>query len=264
MTGRHDGASSTSVPDFGRLAQSYDRIRPVDDNWWEVFRHVEHQADLTGRRVLDVGCGTGRLEAALAGRARVWGVDAEPGMIEVARANVPDATFKEGRAEELPFKEGWFERVVMWLSSHLVDRARAFDEARRVLGGDGRLAIATFDPSYFPTYWLNELFPSMERIDNERFSTAEELEEDLCASGFAEVAFTHVSQTGVHEREAALERIRGKHISTFDLIPPEEYEEGLARAEHELPARIEYPIEWLIAVAYVQPAGSNERATSSA
>jgi ubiquinone/menaquinone biosynthesis C-methylase UbiE len=56
--------------------------------------------------VLDVGCGTGRLEAALADRAKVWGVDAEPAMLEVARANVPGGTFKEARAEELPFKDG--------------------------------------------------------------------------------------------------------------------------------------------------------------
>jgi ubiquinone/menaquinone biosynthesis C-methylase UbiE len=237
------------TPDFGRLAPAYDRIRPVDENWWEVFRHVERVADLAGRRVLDVGCGTGRLEAALEGRAKVWGIDAEPAMLEVARQNVPGATFKAGRAEELPFKDGWFERVVMWLSSHLVDRPRAFAEAHRVLAGEGRLGVVTFDPSYFPSYWLNELFPSMQQIDLERFSTAEELDQELRAAGFSDVSVTNLSQTGIHDREAALERIRGKHISTFDLIPPEEYEAGLARAERELPERVEYPIEWLIVVA---------------
>jgi ubiquinone/menaquinone biosynthesis C-methylase UbiE len=237
------------TPDFGRLAQSYDRIRPVDENWWEVFRHVEREADLAGRRVLDVGCGTGRLEAALAGRARVWGVDAEPAMLEVARGNVPDATFKEGRAEQLPFKDGWFERAVMWLSSHLVDRPRAFAEIRRVLGADGRLVVVTFDPSYFNTFWLNELFPSMERVDRERFATADELEQELQATGFDEIDVTRLSQRGSHTRAEALERIRGGHISTFDLITPEEYEAGLARAERELPERIEYPIEWLLVVA---------------
>jgi SAM-dependent methyltransferase len=185
-------------------------------------------------------------------------------MLEVARANGPGGTFKEARAEELPFKDGWFERAVMWLSSHLVDRRRAFAQANRVLGTDGRLAVVTFDPSYFATFWLNRLFPSMRQVDVERFSTAEQLEDELRAAGFAEVELTRPSQTGVHERSAALERIRGKHISTFDLISQEEYEEGLARAERELPERIEYPIEWLIAVASVQPSGSNERATTSA
>jgi ubiquinone/menaquinone biosynthesis C-methylase UbiE len=237
------------TPDFGQRAASYDRVRPVDDNWWELFRLVEGEADLLGRRVLDVGCGTGRLESALAGRARVWGVDAEPAMLEVARTNAPEGTFKEARAEVLPFKDGWFERVVMWLSSHLVDHGQAFLEARRVLGPDGRLTVVTFDPSYFDAFWLNELFPTMERVDRDRFSTAAELEAELLEAGFARVEVLRHSQRGSHNRAEALERIRKKHISTFDLIPDDEYEAGLARAERELPERVEYAIEWLVVVA---------------
>jgi len=236
-------------PDFGRLAASYDRIRPVDENWWEVFRHVERVAGLEGQRVLDVGCGTGRLEAALAGHARVWGVDAEPKMLEVAKRNAPDATFKPGRAEQLPFKDGWFERAVMWLSSHLVDRARAFPEAHRVLSAQGRLAVVTFDPSYFDAFWLNELFPSMEAVDRARFSTADDLDAELRGAGFGEVALNRLSQRGSLARADALERIRGKHISTFDLISDEEYDAGLARAERELPESVDYRVEWLVAVA---------------
>jgi len=224
-------------------------VRPVDDNWWELFRLVDREAGLEGRRVLDVGCGTGRLEAALAGRARVWGVDAEPEMLEVARRNAPGATFKVGRAEALPFKDGWFERAVMWLSVHLVDRPSAFAEARRVLTPDGRLAVATFDPSYFSVFWLNTLFPSMEAVDRARFPTAEELETELTGAGFAEVRLARLSQTDSLGREQGLERIRERHISTFDLISEDEYEAGLARAERELPEQIEYRVEWLVAVA---------------
>jgi SAM-dependent methyltransferase len=175
-------------------------------------------------------------------------VDASPEMLEVARTRAGVAGLKLGTAEELPFKDGWFERATMWLVAHLVDRPRAFAEARRILVPDGRFAVATFDPSYFDSFWLNELFPSMEAADRARFPTAPELEATLREAGF-EPRLLRISQSGSLARGDALERIRGKHISTFDLISDEEYEAGLARAERELPERVDYRVEWLVAVA---------------
>jgi SAM-dependent methyltransferase len=205
--------------------------------------------DLAGRRSLDIGCGTGRFLAQLAEVAKAWGVDASPEMLDVARSRAAGAGLKLGSAEELPFKDEWFERATMWLVAHLVDRPRAFAEARRVLARRGRFAVATFDPSYFDEFWLNELFPSMEEADRERFPTAEELKAELVGAGFEDARLTRLSQRGSLDRETALDRIRGRHISTFDLISEEEYAAGLAQAERELPESIDYRVEWLIAVA---------------
>jgi SAM-dependent methyltransferase len=199
--------------------------------------------------VLDIGCGTGRFLAQLAEIARAWGVDASPEMLEVARTRAGGAGLKLGSAEELPFKDGWFERATMWLVAHLVDRPRAFAEAHRVLAHDGRFAVATFDPSYFDEFWLNELFPSMETADRKRFPTSDELEAELAGAEFGEVGLTRLSQRGSLSRADALERIRGKHISTFDLISDDEYEAGLARAERELAQQVDYRVEWLVVVA---------------
>jgi ubiquinone/menaquinone biosynthesis C-methylase UbiE len=170
-------------------------------------------------------------------------------MLEVARERAHGAGLKLGSAEELPFKDGWFERATMWLVAHLLNRPRAFAEALRVLVPDGRFAVATFDPAYFDEFWLNELFPSMEAADRARFPRAEELSAELQAAGFVEVRLTRLSQRGTLDRATALERIRGKHISTFDLIEEDEYEAGLARAERELPEWLDYGVEWLVATA---------------
>jgi SAM-dependent methyltransferase len=211
------------------------------------------EGDLTGRRVLEVGCGTGRFLAALEGRAKAWGVDPSPEMLEVARGRVQGAGLKLGSAEELPFKDGWFERAVMRLVVHLVDRPRAFAELHRVLSPDGRFAIATFDPVHFDEFWLNALFPSLEAIDRARFPTAEQLEAELIAADFGDVRLTRLSQKSSIDREGALERICGKHISTFDLLDDDEYAAGLERAERELPERVDYRLEWLLAAAVRNP-----------
>jgi ubiquinone/menaquinone biosynthesis C-methylase UbiE len=242
--------SSTPAPDFGPRAATYDEVRPLDDNWWEVYALAERLGDLRGRRVLDVGCGTGRLSVALAERAgaRVWGVDASPEMLEQATAKAPrGVAFKHARAEALPFKEHWFERVVFWLVIHLVDRASALHEAHRVLMPGGRIVVVTFDESHFGAYWLNRYLPSMEAIDRARFPTRAALVRELVAAGFGAVETTRLDQRASLTREQALRRMRAGHISTFDLLDAAERVGGLELAERELPERIDYDLRWLLA-----------------
>lgn len=238
--------------DFSQLAPRYDELRPADELWWEAVELLVRLGDLRGRRVLEVGCGTGRLAEALARDylARVWGVDVSPEMLAVARGRVPrSVALKEAAAEQLPFRDGWFERATMTLVAHHLDRPRAFAEIRRVLAGEGRLALLTFDPASFAEYYLNDYFPSILGIDSARFPTAAELERDLLGAGFASVSFTPLKRRKTITRADALARIRGRHISTFQLIPQAEYDAGLARAERELPDEVDVLYGWLVVVA---------------
>jgi SAM-dependent methyltransferase len=239
------------APDFGRRAATYDALRPADANWRELYDVLVREGDLRGRRVLDVGCGTGLLAATLAEEARVWGIDPSPEMLAIAKARGSRARFKQARAESLPFKDAWFERALLRLVVHLVERPRAFSELRRILGAGGRAVVATFEPGHFTGYWLNELFPSCEAVDRARFPSEEELERELRAAGFADVRFISLLQRATLDRETALSKIRGRHISTFDLIGEPEYQEGLERAERGLPPRIDYELHWLLAAADV-------------
>jgi ubiquinone/menaquinone biosynthesis C-methylase UbiE len=244
------------TPDYGARAATYDRLRPTDENWWEVFEALVREGDLRGRRVLEVGVGTGRLAAALAERAyaKVWAVDPSPEMLVVARERAPrGVAFKQARAEALPFKDGWFERAVAMLVVHVLDRPRAFAELRRVLGPEGRLVVATFDQAQIRGYWLNRYFPSIAEIDLARFAPADVLARELRAAGFAAVDTLGLHQRSRIDRETALERIRGRHISTFDLVDETEFEAGLNRATKELPDEVEYRTEWLVVVASCSP-----------
>jgi SAM-dependent methyltransferase len=240
--------------DFGPLAETYDALRPVDDNWVEVADLLVREGDLAGRPVLDVGCGTGRFASRLAEHhtARVWGVDPSPDMLAVAKRRAPPSVgLKLGRAEALPFKDAWFERTTMWLVVHLIDRPRAFREGRRVLGSGGRLAVATFEPTHFDRYWLNRFFPSLERIDRDRFPLPDELTRELSAAGFADVRLVRLHQRATIDRAGALDKVRGRHISTLRLLEEGEFRTGLGRAEENLPEVIDYALDWLVAVAEV-------------
>jgi ubiquinone/menaquinone biosynthesis C-methylase UbiE len=201
--------------------------------------------------VLEVGCGTGRLAAALTehAAAKVWAVDPSPEMVAVARNRARRVAFRQAAAEQLPFKPGAFERALATLVVHVLDRPRAFAEIRRVLRPDGRVVFATFDPSQITGYWMNRFFPSMLAVDLPRFAPADVLVRELRDAGFKAARATRHSQKNTIDRETALARIRGRHISTFDLLDESEIEAGLKRAEAELPEEVEYASEWLVVVA---------------
>jgi len=110
----------------------YGEKRPA--GWDDERRALERWiADLPPVRTLDVACGTGFMTQHL--RGEVVGLDQSDAMIEVARARLPETTFVQGDALDLPFPDASFDRVfASYFYCHLEeqDRVRFVAEARRV------------------------------------------------------------------------------------------------------------------------------------
>lgn len=129
------------------LAKTYDRVS--DLQLASGQRLVERLAITEGERVLDVGCGTGRLTHLIADRVGASGiaigVDPLEERINVARSRGGAARFEVGRAEHLVgFEDASFDVVCMSSVLHWVaDKHRALSEARRVLRPGGRLGVTT-------------------------------------------------------------------------------------------------------------------------
>ncbi len=104
-----------------------------------------------GSRVLDIGCGTGRLLAGLK-PAYGLGLDLSPAMVEQARRAHPDLTFMVGDAENeavLSAIEGQFDYIV------ISDTIGLFDDIEEALKGLHHLCTAEtrIVISYFSSLW---------------------------------------------------------------------------------------------------------------
>jgi demethylmenaquinone methyltransferase/2-methoxy-6-polyprenyl-1,4-benzoquinol methylase len=151
------------VPDrFGPIARVYDLVE-----WGFAFYRrnprVAIAQSLPGghREILDLGTGTGAVLRTLVRthcEARVTGLDASPGMLAQAqkkldrlarkRVACADTRLVCASAADLPFGDASFDAVTASLFFHELPpevRAKAFDEAFRVLAPGGTMAVLDLD-----------------------------------------------------------------------------------------------------------------------
>jgi ubiquinone/menaquinone biosynthesis C-methylase UbiE len=145
-TGDGDHRQREQAAAFDAIGARYDEIFPHKDGQVDtVERLVAHLAD--GARVLDIGCGTGiptARQLADAGCA-VTGIDISPVMLDLARRNVPAATFLQRDALDIDEAVGRFDAVVAFFSLIMLPRREiiaTLDRIRRLLVPGGWLALA--------------------------------------------------------------------------------------------------------------------------
>lgn len=172
---------STVAASFDDRAPTYDASVMHRD----LAYAVADFAALDGVRVvLDVATGTGLVLRAIAARyphVRLIGVDISAGMLEVARDELPCGNFVEGRAEQLPVRDGTIDLVTCVTAMHLMaDPGLVFAEIARAMAPRGRLVLATFRP---PTGRSGANRPY--RTDHAAFQAADLVAAVAAPAGFA-------------------------------------------------------------------------------
>lgn len=124
-----------------------------DSPWGSHAWLVETRAVLAalgpakGGRVVDIGCGTGRLTALLeAGGAHVIGVDLDSAMLAVAADRVP-GRLALADAARLPITDGWADAAVTVATLEFTSAVAAvLAEMVRITRPGGRVVAAVLNP----------------------------------------------------------------------------------------------------------------------
>lgn len=138
--------------DYDEFAAAYSADNEVNllNGHYERPAILDLAGDVDGRRILDAGCGSGPLSAALRDRgALVSGFDLSPAMVELARERLGEDAdlLVHDLAEPLPYADAAFDDVVASLVLHyLADWTGPLAELRRVLKPGGRLILSVNHP----------------------------------------------------------------------------------------------------------------------
>ncbi len=141
---------------FLPVADAYDRWAALYDGYDNPMVFAAAKviqagfADVVGKDVVELGCGTGRNLAALKalGARTLVGCDLSDGMLAKARERDPAfRLLRHDMAQSVPIPDASADLVLFCLTlEHVADLAHPLAEARRLLRPDGRIAVIEIHP----------------------------------------------------------------------------------------------------------------------
>lgn len=210
------GALPPSAPaaDIVPTREGYDRWSGIYDSEDNPLIFLEQPVverlvgDVSGRRILDVGCGTGRWSFRLAAAgADVTGIDFSTGMLDkaLAKPGAADIRFvQHDLANPLPFEDDAFDGIVCCLVlEHVAELGPVLLEMRRVCRPDGFIVISDLHPA-MGLLGIQARFvdPSTGRDTRPR-GTAKQVSDYVKAAAGAGLFFNEMVEASVDEALAA-------------------------------------------------------------
>lgn len=220
----------TSIP------EGYDRARDHGPEmlalWTSTIESRVHGRAI--RRILDLGCGTGRFSQALATRfdAEVVAVDPSQKMLAVARGkpHEPRVHYQEGRAEAIPLEAKSVDMVFTSMTfHHFTDRALVARECRRVLRGGGALVVRTASREQIDSYAYVPFIPVARALHEEVLPSFAEVRDTFEHAGFHLISSDLVTQTIAPTWAVYAEKLAAGGDSVLARVSATELEAGLER-----------------------------------
>ncbi|MFA5878302.1 MAG: class I SAM-dependent methyltransferase [Candidatus Staskawiczbacteria bacterium] len=140
--------------DYNVIAKHFSSTREF--MWKDLMPLIDYT--VSGDKVLDLGCGNGRLFSVLKEKGIEYvGMDNSEGLIEEAKRRFPKASFKVGGLLTLPFPEDTFDKVYCIATLHHIPsnelRVVALKEIKRVLKPKGILVLTVWNLWQRKTIW---------------------------------------------------------------------------------------------------------------
>ena len=176
------------------LRELMDAQAPESDNWkrknlyyYESIERIMRFHIPPGSSVLEIGCGTGDLLAALE-PSRGVGVDISPKAVEIARAKHPRLTFLAGDAEELPVSEPFDYVILSDLIGYLDDVQRAFEQMNKACGPRTRVILTYFNYLWAPVLRIGERLGMKRPQPEQNWLALPDLQNLLSLAGFQTIS----------------------------------------------------------------------------
>jgi SAM-dependent methyltransferase len=229
------------LDDYSNQARTYDETRAASPSVLGPLREALEGAP--GRRLVDVGGGTGNYSRAL--REEGWDpivVDREPAMLAQAAAKGLETV--QGDAQKLPLPDASADAVMLVsMLHHVEDQAAAIAEAKRILRPGGRLALMVFTREDVEELWLTDYFPSTRAWIVESHPSVAEHLAMLPGSRPIEIVFRDLEDGSLGALAAHPEKLVDpewhRQTSYFERLErdhPEELREGLERLRADIEA----------------------------
>ncbi len=171
-----------------------DAQAPESDRWRRKNRYYYEEVERIvrfhvpqGSTVLEIGCGTGNLLAAVA-PSRGVGIDISPKALEIARSNHPGLTFLVGDAEDIPLSKPFDYILLSDLIGYLDDVQRAFEQLDRVCHPRTRVILTYFNYLWEPVLRSGERLGIKRPQPDQNWLSLADLQNLLSLAGFQTVS----------------------------------------------------------------------------